>query len=76
MELDALAVEEFIRETCSGSTDTVNLKDCSFAEVSGMVRLVLLARHLSSQGRSIRVLVPEDAGVQSYLERANAFRQL
>ncbi len=76
MELDALAVEEFIRETCNGSADTVDLRDCSFAEVSGMVRLVLLAHHLSSQGRFIRVLIPEDTDVQSYLERTNTFRQL
>lgn len=76
MELDAVTAETLIRETCDGSADTIDLKNCSFAEVSGMVRLVLLARHLKIHGRAIQVLIPEDEGVQSYLERANAFREL
>lgn len=76
MELDASTAEAFVRETCNGSANTIDLKSCSFAEVSGLVRLVLLARHLTLRGRTLQVLIPEDEGVQSYLERANAFREL
>lgn len=76
MELNASSAEEIIQETCNGSTDVVDLKSCSFAEVSGIIRLVLLARRLTSEGRTIQVLIPENGDVQSYLERANVFHEL
>jgi len=76
MELNALSAEQIIKDTCAGSSNTIDLTKCTFVEVSGIIRLVLLARHLTFEKRSIQMMIPQSEDVQGYLERANVFNEL
>ena len=76
MRLNQETIEAIITQTCRDEVDTIDLSACVFAEIPGLLRLVLLIKHLSSLGRSIEVIVPRDPNVQSYFERTNAFREL
>ena len=76
MELTPETVEQFIAETCSGRSSSIDLGECAFAQIAGIVKLVLLVKHLALSGRDVELKIPRDLSVQRYLERANAFREL
>jgi len=47
MRLNQETIEDIITETCENQADTIDLSGCVFAEVPGILRLVLLVKHLS-----------------------------
>ncbi len=76
MELTPSTAETFITQACQEGAETIDLSDCTFADIGGIVRLVLLVRHLASRQHPVQLIIPKDEDVQSYLERANAFQEM
>lgn len=76
MELTPSTAEPLITQTCQEGAEVIDLSDCTFADIGGIVRLVLLVRHLASRQHPVTLVIPKNEGVQSYLERANAFQEM
>lgn len=76
MKLNFESAEAIIAQVYGQGNDTIDLSDCIFADISGIVRLVLIAKHKALSGQRATILVPRDNNVQTYLERANAFQEL
>lgn len=76
MKLNFESVESIIARVYGQGDDTIDLSNCIFADISGIVRLVLIAKHRALSGQPATLIVPRDNNVQTYLERANAFQEL